>query len=298
MAGRLPKDVEKIVSEYKRIRSAQAYRGELIKYKVLSDNFTGFSRADHKHISRIAEYDKTLKTLQKKLQERGIPLEKVSHLKYFTKEAVSITGNSKVDVAAGNKGQGVISRTTPIKKHKLKDNPDTRNTQQPKPTKTDLKEVTAELRDDWNNLKYVTKHKAYIIGPGRELGLGYGQLLKHDNSKLSRKEWGPYRDYWFSDKGIRGERDPNIRLKFRDAVQNSHYRKNPHHTRNHIGDNNLKYRLEEVVDWYAASKAQSSNPGKHPSFKEWYVSHRDRFLSSDVNPVDPLLDNYIINKIM
>ena len=211
-------------------------------------------------------------------------------MKFFAKHAASVTPINKPQASAGNTGQGVISRTTPAKKHKRRDNPSTTH-QQPKPTKTDLKEVTASLREDWNNLKYVTKHKAYIIGPGRELGLGYGQLLAHDMSKFRPSEWNPYKKYFC------GERTPEVTKNFRNAVETSHYKRNPHHRQN-AEHAQKKFQLEEVVDWYAASKAQSSSPSRHPSFKQWYLQRRDYFLQHPIKPVDPFVDQHIINKIM
>jgi hypothetical protein len=144
------------------------------------------------------------------------------------------------------------------------------------------------LKDDWQNLKYIAKHKYYIYGPGRELGLSRGQLLKHDLSKFSRDEWGPYRDFFYSDK-----RDlPETKERFLSAVHNSHYKKNLHHTSYHE-DVPFKYKLEEVVDWYAAAKTQSDNPRSFPSFKEWYLENRHKF----INKIGEDVDYQILTKI-
>lgn len=122
------------------------------------------------------------------------------------------------------------------------------------------------------------------------MGLGYGQLLKHDLSKFRPAEWNPYKKYFF------GERTPEVTKSFRNAVETSHYKRNPHHRQN-LKNNQLKYQLEEVVDWYAASKAQAADPKKHPSFKNWYFDNRERFLANTSKPVDPRVDKYITSKI-
>jgi len=148
------------------------------------------------------------------------------------------------------------------------------------------------LREDWENLKYVTKHKAYIIRPGRQLGLGYVQLLKHDMSKFRPAEWNPYKKHLFGTGN-----GPETGKAFRNAVATSHYRRNPHHRESPLYSSDIKYKLEEVVDWYAASKAQASDPAQHPTFKQWYLQRRDYFLAHPIKPVDPLVDQHIINTI-
>lgn len=199
---------------------------------------------------------------------------------------------AKVVAEASKSGANVTSRTRPVKS--LGENAGfstalskNKSMQQPIPKQ-------AELKDDWSNLKYITKHKYNIIGPGRDLGLGYGQLLKHDLSKLSPSEWGPYRDYWFSDKGVTGKNDPEIRKIFRTAAT-KHKAKNPHHTQSDTDP--FKYRLEEVVDWYASAKTQTSDPKNFPEFISWYSANRERFINDPTNPVDFQVDFYIKRRL-
>ncbi len=149
------------------------------------------------------------------------------------------------------------------------------------------KKAEIELQDDWQNLKYIAKHKAYLISPGRQLGLGYGQLLKHDLSKLTPSEWGPYSKFWFGSTGITGTRDPETFKNFRNAVVNSHYKKNKHHNSQ---NEPIKYKLEAVADWYSSAKTQSKNPGNFPDFKSWY-------LGSNLSKTDSATDLYIRKKI-
>ncbi len=93
------------------------------------------------------------------------------------------------------------------------------------------KHAEIELRDDWEYLKYLAKHKAYIYKPMKQLGLSTGQALKHDLSRFTPGEWRPYSKYFFGSTGVRGTNDPKIRADFREAVETSHYVKNPHHYR-------------------------------------------------------------------
>jgi len=157
------------------------------------------------------------------------------------------------------------------------------------------KQAKVELSDDWKNLKYIGEHKYYIIGPGREIGVPTWQLLKHDLSKFSPAEWEPYSQFWFGSKGVTGTKDPAVHAAFLRAIKH-HYANNPHHYQNPKHDQ-LKYKLEEVVDWYASAKAQSPKPSQFPTFDNWYATHRKAFLGSKRNSLSPQIDSYIKKKI-
>lgn len=140
------------------------------------------------------------------------------------------------------------------------------------------------LKDNWDNLKYITKHKYNIVGPGRDLELPWGQLLKHDLSKFTPAEWGPYRDFFFGPKGIKREPEgpiPEVKKKFKEAVKH-HYRLNKHHHENRA----QKYELESIADQYSAAKTQSSSKD-FPDFKTWYKESKS----------DHELDKIIRNKL-
>jgi hypothetical protein len=158
------------------------------------------------------------------------------------------------------------------------------------------KQAEIELKDDWENLKYITKHKAYIYGPMKQMGLSTGQALKHDLSKFSPGEWGPYSKFFHGKTGIKGTNAPETRAAFREAVESHHYTHNPHH-RQHAKKMPFKYQIEEVADWYAAGKAQSSDPGSFPDFKTWYLSRRKHFMNHPTKPVSTKADAYIRTKL-
>ena len=155
------------------------------------------------------------------------------------------------------------------------------------------KSINKMAEDNIEQAKYLAKHKYFIMSPGRQLGLSIPQLLKHDLSKLTPSEWGPYKRYWF------GDRTPQDRKDF-DVAREHHYQNNPHHyrQRSDISKNKVfKYQLEEVADWYAAAKAQSSNSSNFPSFANWYETNRQHFITHQDKPVESHVDSFIRKKI-
>lgn len=149
-----------------------------------------------------------------------------------------------------------------------------------------IKQSDLNLKDDYKNLKYIAKHKYYIIGPGRQLGLSYGQLLKHDLSKLTPTEWGPYAQHWFGKKTKEGE-------KAYATARAHHFANNP----SHFDRGPRKYKLEAVADWYSAAKTQASDPSNFPDFKTWYMSNRENFITHPTKPISSNVDSFIRKKL-
>jgi hypothetical protein len=119
--------------------------------------------------------------------------------------------------------------------------------------------------------KYVAKHKFNVVKPMRTMGLGWGQTLGHDLSKLKPSEFAPYRDWFEGPAGIKGTRDPETYKTWRAAVQ-KHYHSpgNLHHYRALGLDQTtvpLKYKMEAVADWYSVSRSRGLT---NESFPEWY----------------------------
>jgi len=123
---------------------------------------------------------------------------------------------------------------------------------------------------NWNNAKYLTKHKYYVYRAGRELDVPRLQLLKHDLSKLTPSEWGPYRRYWF------GQKTPEVVSDFRQATS-QHKSRNPHH---HPSPTDINTNLEAIADWYSAGRAQGQYA--QTPFKNWV---EDRLRGFPVNDV-------------
>jgi len=100
---------------------------------------------------------------------------------------------------------------------------------------------------DIDYAKYLAKHKWNIIRPGRELGVGYGTLLKHDLDKLKPSRFRAYSDWFFGPKGVKGTKDQKLFKKFRGEVD-IHYNKNLHHAHKLNKPQPLKNQLEAVAD--------------------------------------------------
>lgn len=133
-----------------------------------------------------------------------------------------------------------------------------------------------KVKENLNYGTYLAKHKYHVISPMRQMGLGWGQALKHDLSKLSPAEFGPYRDWFAGPKGINGTQDPAVFSKWRKAVTHHynspgnlhHYRKLPSLTP--IDD---KYKLEAIADWYSVAKTKGTTD---KPFKQWYIENRHK----------------------
>lgn len=142
----------------------------------------------------------------------------------------------------------------------------------------------ADLNDKLDYGWYVTKHKANIISPMMQMGLPLTQALKHDLSKFTPSEFGPYSKWFNSPHGLKGNRDPELHKQWRQAVE-LHYSRNPHHWKKRGQDwtkTPLKYREESVADWYSVGKTNRPKGTKFPSFKQWYAE-REKGL-----PIDPV----------
>lgn len=132
-----------------------------------------------------------------------------------------------------------------------------------------MSELLKMAGENWDNLKYVSKHKYHVYKGGREIDLPRMQLIKHDMSKLSPAEWGPYKRFLF------GEKTDESKKEFMGAVRSSHYKKNPHH-REHWGDKGMpeSYQMELAADWYSAGRTQGAHRFK--TFRSWWKSNKDK----------------------
>jgi|SaaInlV_130m_DNA_2_1039683.scaffolds.fasta_scaffold02997_6 hypothetical protein len=131
------------------------------------------------------------------------------------------------------------------------------------------------LKDHGSYLKYLLKHKASMISPGRNLGIPLSTLLKHDMDKFSKDMWNPYVAYFKGPKGVTGIKDPLIKKLFRDAVD-GHYKRNLHHAHKMGIDQPLENQLEALADWYSVNKNISSDSKVFPSFKMWVEDKNEK----------------------
>lgn len=137
-----------------------------------------------------------------------------------------------------------------------------------------IKEFSNELEklsmnESWENLKYILRHKYHLYTGGREIDLPRIQLLTHDLSKFRPSEFVPYKRFFF------GEKTPQTKKNFLEAVRKYHYKRNPHHPEHWDKgeDMPLKNKLEMIADWYSAGKTQGTH--KFKSFKSWFKKNRN-----------------------
>jgi len=112
-----------------------------------------------------------------------------------------------------------------------------------------LEDSADYIKRNWDYGKYLAKHKYYVFKAGRQLGVPTMALTIHDWSKMSPKAWGVYRDWFYSNKGMRG--DKSLYQPFRDAVQ-YHYDTNSHShhwykSQTPIEKVPVEYRLESLA---------------------------------------------------
>ena len=130
----------------------------------------------------------------------------------------------------------------------------------------------------WENLKYILKHKWYVLGECCKVGYCWRGLL-HDNSKFLPSEFIPYANYFF---GGKGSIDKGWLL---------HQNKNKHHWQWWVlfeDSGKIKalemekpYLIEMICDWIGAAKAQGHySPTSDPlqATRKWYYKNKDRMI--------------------
>lgn len=130
----------------------------------------------------------------------------------------------------------------------------------------------------WKYLKYVLRHKWYVLRGGLKYGASIWNLIIHDMSKFSLREWIPYANYFYTSYDKNQYTRHPWKDKF-DIAWNHHQKKNPHHWQYWclLKDDGtfkplempLEYTLEMLADWYGAGKAIS---GKN-DIREWYLKN-------------------------
>lgn len=125
------------------------------------------------------------------------------------------------------------------------------------------------------NLLYIAHHKYYVYLEGRKLQLPRKQLLLHDISKLSSKEFSAYRNRFFLPEN-KSKSDNEFELAWQH-----HLSKNPHHwqywLRRVNGETQPQempenYAKEMLSDWLAMSRKFNNSP------KKWYYDRKKNIL--------------------
>jgi hypothetical protein len=122
-------------------------------------------------------------------------------------------------------------------------------------------------------LKYVLKHKYYVLVYGLKLGVPIYQLIIHDWTKFLPIEWFPYVNYFYGEKN---------QYTF-DMAWNHHQKRNPHHWQYWLlyrddGSTEaleMPYRfiLEMVADWCSAGKCITGKV----EVVEWYTKNEGKY---------------------
>lgn len=147
------------------------------------------------------------------------------------------------------------------------------------------------MRKHWPYLKYLARHKWYVLLAGLRLGPPPGRLagvrwlvrlLLHDWSKLLPDEWGPYADYFY---GPPVEGCPPCKAAREAAFARAwlrHQHRAPHHFQHWVlrGDDGTVRALpmdpfalrEMVADWLGAGRALRGKWGA----RGWYLENSHR----------------------
>ncbi len=134
------------------------------------------------------------------------------------------------------------------------------------------------MRAHWSYLKYLLRHKWYVLREGVRLGVPLYLLIIHDWSKFLPAEWSGY-VHAFYDAGGGYRYHPSDQF---DAAWNHHQKHNKHHWQYWVlvMDDNVenvclklpeKYAREMLADWLGAGLAN-----RNPDTLDWYLKHRDR----------------------
>lgn len=166
----------------------------------------------------------------------------------------------------------------------------------------------------FKNLFYILEHKKNVFIEGRKLKIGFRQLLKHDNSKLTRAEFKHYQrkffykkcfdciNYRIEDKTCHKtnkktnnfcnyfKRDENhpIEINFKKAWLH-HQKKNKHHWQYWLKRVNeelvpsempLNYIKEMLADWNAMSRKFQDKNNIRESSKQFFLKSKNTKLHS------------------
>lgn len=142
------------------------------------------------------------------------------------------------------------------------------------------------MRRNLAYLKYVLLHKWYVFVAGRLLGVSLWRLIKHDWTKFTPAEWGPYARTFYNEDGTKKKYAKSAEF---DAAWLHHQNWNDHHPewwvgRNEQNDAAKAFEMSEmavremVSDWAGAGRGIT---GKW-EVKEWFEKNSiNMFLDSN-----------------
>lgn len=149
------------------------------------------------------------------------------------------------------------------------------------------------MRSHWSYLKYVIRHKWFVLLAGLQIGAPLWRLIIHDWTKFLPCEWGPYVEKFYGKKVDKDEPDDYRYWSARGPVDaafdhawNHHQKANKHHWQYWLLTNDSddpkhkpmqmpeKFVLEMVADWMGAGRAITGKWevfGWYQKNKEWIV---------------------------
>lgn len=133
----------------------------------------------------------------------------------------------------------------------------------------------------FNYLKYVLKHKYYVLIAGRLLGVSLPRLIFHDWDKFLPFMWWAYANAFYKPDGSKKyDPNPNFALAW-----NRHQKRNRHHWQYwlitwDIGKTEplpmpIVDIVEMVADWWGAGWAITGNKW---GVLSWYENNRDKII--------------------
>lgn len=128
----------------------------------------------------------------------------------------------------------------------------------------------AKMGSHWRYLRYVLKHKWFVLVAGLSTGAPLWRLIIHDWSKFTPAEWKPYVNRFFA--GNAGKEDKELDPDEFHRAWTHHWHKNPHHWEYWVRADGvampmpLHFVREMVADWMGAGRAIT---GKW-EYQDWY----------------------------
>lgn len=138
------------------------------------------------------------------------------------------------------------------------------------------------MKHHWHYLKYVLKHKWFVLLEGRKLGVPLWMLIIHDWDKFMPDEWPAYVNRF-----VRDENNPDVALVNQDyqMAWHLHQKRNKHHWHWWItpkDDGGIRvlpmkevHALEMLADWHAMSRAFGTDVWA------WYHQNKDKIILHD-----------------
>lgn len=136
------------------------------------------------------------------------------------------------------------------------------------------------MKRHWSYLKYVLRHKWFVLVASFKIGAPLWRAIVHDMSKFLPSEWTPYaRTFCKPDGSKQYDETPEF-----NKAWLLHQHRNPHHWQSWLlrmdrGDvvaiqMPKKYAYEMVADWMGAGRAISGRW----ECAEWYEKNKDKII--------------------